>query len=76
MPPLIRFLLGHFGNGAMLSLALGEVVLLTGVARLGPMLAASPSGATLTALFFLQAALTFGTLNAAVAVLTLSGPGR
>ena len=73
MPHLIRFLLTHFGNGVVLGLALAEMLLISDFANLGRMLAESDEGALLTALFFAQTALVFGTLNAAVAVMTLPG---
>lgn len=73
MPHLICFLLTHFGNGVVLGLSLAEALLIFDFGHLGKMLAASHQGGLLTALFFGQSALVFGTLNAAVAIMTLPG---
>ncbi|RZA28009.1 MAG: hypothetical protein EOP02_08680 [Proteobacteria bacterium] len=75
MPPLIRFLLTHVANGIVLGLSLGEVMLFADVAQIGRLIAASDQPITLTALFFLTAAVLFGTLNMAVALVTLPTEG-
>lgn len=71
MPRLIRFMLAEFANGAVLGLTFGLALLWADVGSLGRLLGDSPSSAALTALFFIQAALLFGTLGMSVAVITL-----
>jgi hypothetical protein len=71
MPKLIRFLLSHFADGAILGLLLSEAILVTDFARLASLVATSGQGGALTILFFAQSAMVFGTLNLAVGVLTL-----
>jgi hypothetical protein len=72
MPRLIRFLLVNFADGAAMGLAFGQVLLWTDTAGLASLMAASEVGAGVALLFFLQGALLFGTLGAAVSVMTLS----
>lgn len=71
MPRLIQFLLASFADGAAMGLAFGEVLLWTDTAGLGSLMAASEAGAGVAALFFVQGALLFGTLGAAVSVMAL-----
>lgn len=76
MPRLIRFMLSHFANGAVLGLSFGLALLWTDVGEIDRLLAASNNAAALTALFFAQAALLFGTLGMSVAVMNLTPPRR
>ncbi len=76
MPRLIRFLLSQFFNGIVLGLAVAEVVLFTDFGQLSRLISASGQSGPLTALFFVQSGLLFGTLNMAVAVLTLPARDR
>lgn len=69
MPRLIRFLLSKFTNGAVLGLSVAEVLLWADVGHLASLFAGS---VVLTALFFAQAAMLFGTLGMSVAVMNLS----
>jgi hypothetical protein len=71
MPHLIRFLLSHFADGAVLGLLLCEAILVTDFAHLASLVATSGQGGALKILFFTQSAMVFGTLNLAVGVLTL-----
>lgn len=71
MPKLIRFLLSHFADGAILGLLLCEAILVTDFARLASLVETSGQGGALTLLLFTQSAMVFGTLNLAVGVLTL-----
>lgn len=74
MPRLIRFMLCHFANGTVLGLAVGLVLLRADVGQLQTLFATSQHDAALTALFFAQAALLFGTLGMSVAVMNLTPP--
>lgn len=71
MPRMITFMLTHFADGAVLGLGCAELILCTGVGHLRRLFAASGHDAALTALFFLQSAITCGTLAVAVALLAL-----
>ena len=73
MPRLIRFMRSKFTNGAVLGLTLGEALLWADVGRLASLFASS---AVVTGLFFVQAALLFGTLGMSVAVMNLDDVRR
>lgn len=72
MPHLIRFLLARFAEGVALGLATGLAILWTDLGQLARLFAASGHDAMLTALFFMQMALLFGTFGMAVAVMNLT----
>lgn len=72
MPRLIRFLLSEFANGVVIGLTFGLVLIWSDVGGLGRLLSDSPSSGMMTALFFGQAAMLFGTLGMSVSVMTLS----
>lgn len=74
MPRLIRFMLSHFANGTVLGLAVGLVLLRADVGHLQSLFSASEHDAALTALFFAQAGLLFGTFGMSVAVMNLPPP--
>jgi hypothetical protein len=76
MPTLIQFLLTEFANGVVVGLTFALALLWCDVGSLGALLRDSPSSAALTALFFGQAALLFGTLGMSVAVMTLPKKDR
>lgn len=72
MPRLIRFLLAHFAEGAVLGLAVGLAILWADLGQLTRLFAASGHDAVLTTFFFVEMALLFGTFGMAVAVMNLS----
>lgn len=71
LPRLLRFMLKHFGNGAVLGLILGEGLLWWDVLGLRQLVVQAEAGAVLTAAFFAYAAVLFGTLAMCVAVMNL-----
>ncbi len=74
LPPLIRFLLTQFLNGAVLGLTFGLALIWLDIAGVGRLLNAVDPSALVTLLYFIQSALLFGTLHASVAVLYLDSP--
>lgn len=72
MPRLIRFLLARFADGVALGLAVGLAILWADLGQLARLISTSGHDASLTALFFAQMALLFGTFGMAVAVMNLS----
>lgn len=70
LPRLIRFMLLHFANGVALGWTCGLLVLWFDLGNVGSLLARTDSAA-LTALFFGQWGLLFGTLAMSVAVMNL-----
>ncbi|WP_103257566.1 hypothetical protein [Tabrizicola aquatica] len=71
LPRLLRFMLKHFGNGAVLGLVLGEGLLWWDVLGLRQLVVLAEAGAFLTAAFFAYAAMLFGTVAMCVAVMNL-----
>lgn len=71
MPRLIRFMLASFRDGAVMGLAVALGVMRADVGSIGRLLEADASGGLLCLLVFAQAALLFGTLAMAVAVMNL-----
>lgn len=71
MPLLVRFMTTHFANGAVLGLALVEVLLFTDAFRLASLVGTSGREGAMTLLLFGQAALYFGTAQMSVAVMNL-----
>ncbi|WP_374645903.1 hypothetical protein [Tabrizicola sp.] len=73
LPRLVRFMLRHFANGAVLGLILAELLLWGDVLGLRQLVVLTEAGATLTLAFLAYAAMLFGTLAMSVAVMNL-GP--
>ncbi len=71
MPRLIRFMIEHFADGAVMGCLFGLLVIRLDTAGLGTLLEATQTAGP-TALFLAQAALSFGTLSIAVGVVSLS----
>ena len=69
-PRLIRFMTTHFADGVALGCAFGLLLIWFDVGHIGSLLERHGSG-LLTALFFLQSGLLFGTLAMSVAVMNL-----
>lgn len=72
MPRLIRFLLARFADGFVLGLAVALAILWSDLGHISRLMAASGHEAALTAFFFAQAGLLFGTFGMCVAVMNLS----
>jgi hypothetical protein len=70
LPRLVRFLIVHFADGAVLGCILGLILIRTDTGGIGTLLESHRHGGP-TALFFAQGALLFGTLASAVAVVNL-----
>lgn len=73
LPRLVRFMLRHFANGAVLGLILAELLLWGDVMGLRKLVVLPEAGALLTLAFLVHAAMLFGTLALSVAVMNL-GP--
>lgn len=69
-PRLIRLMLRHFLDGVVIGWSFGLLLLWRDVAGLGTLLASNDSAA-LTALFFIQGGLMFGTFGMTVAVMNM-----
>lgn len=70
LPNVVRFLIDHFTNGAVLGCLFGLILIRTDTAGLGGLLEGSQSvGAT--ALFLAQGALIFGAFGMAVGMMSL-----
>lgn len=70
MPRLIRFMIQHFVDGAVMGCLFGLLLIRLDVAGLGRLLETSQTVGP-TALFLGQAALSFGTLSIAVGIVSL-----
>lgn len=70
MPRLIRFMIQHFADGAVMGCLFGLLLIRLDVAGLGTLLEASQTAGP-TALFLAQAAWSFGTLFIAVGIVSL-----
>lgn len=68
LPPLVRFMIEHYANGAALGAGFGLLLIRMDVAGLQGLLEGAASAGP-TALFLGQGALTFGALATAVAVM-------
>lgn len=73
LPRLVRFMLRHFANGAVLGLILAELLLWGDVLGLRQLVVLTEAGTILTLAFLAYAAMLFGTLAMSVAVMNL-GP--
>ncbi|MFN4099187.1 MAG: hypothetical protein ACK4GT_05375 [Pararhodobacter sp.] len=74
LPELIRFMIGHFVNGVVLGWAFGLTLIWMDIGGIGTLLGQSNS-ALLTAFFFVQGGLLFGSLATSVAVMNLRDDG-
>jgi len=70
MPRLIRFMIQHFADGAVMGCLFGLLLIRLDTAGLGTLLETAQSVGP-TALFLAQAALSFGTLSIAVGIVSL-----
>lgn len=70
IPQLIRFMIGHFADGAVMGCLFALLLIRLDTAGLGTLLESSESAGP-TALFLTQAALSFGTLSVAVGIVSL-----
>lgn len=76
MPHLIRFMIDRFAEGVVLGLAVGLAILWTDLGEISRLIAASGHEAALTAFFFAQTGILFGTFAMCVAVMNLSDSDR
>lgn len=74
LPKLIRFLVTHFAEGVVFGWACGLVVIWLDLGGIGSLLATGENG-LMTALFFAQGGLWFGTVHMGVAVMNLRDKG-
>ncbi len=75
MPPLIRFMIRHFVVGAFLGLAIVALVIWKDIFGLGQ-LVETTRNIPLLGLFSVMMAITIGTVQMSVAVMTAEDPGQ